>query len=166
VIGSDISAGMIDTARSLGGEDGAPVSWRQASALDLPFVDGALDAVICQQGVQFFPDASAGLREMARVTKPSGRSAITVWASIEQSPFFEAEFQTLAEECGADPALWSQSFVAGGTSAPLAASGSAFSRRRQGYRRLYRLDVRPPKSGIAKPSPSETAASDSRTPSG
>ena len=35
--------------------------------------DAAFDVVLCQQGVQFFPDRPAALREMRRVLVPGGR---------------------------------------------------------------------------------------------
>ena len=36
----------------------AASSWQQADAQSLPFPDGGFDAVVCQFGVMFFPDAS------------------------------------------------------------------------------------------------------------
>jgi len=38
----------------------------------LPFPDGSFDLVLCQQGLQFFPDRLLGLREMRRVLVPVG----------------------------------------------------------------------------------------------
>lgn len=50
-----------------------------ASAEALPFEDGAFDAAIAQLVVHFMADAVAGLREMARVTRPGGVVAACVW---------------------------------------------------------------------------------------
>jgi SAM-dependent methyltransferase len=46
--------------------------------------------VLCQQGVQFFPDRAAGLDQMRRVLMPGGRIALAVWGPIERSPGFAA----------------------------------------------------------------------------
>src|SRR5512145_260112 len=42
----------------------------QASAEDLPFADSSFDATLAQLVVHFMSDPVAGLREMARVTRP------------------------------------------------------------------------------------------------
>ena len=52
---------------------------RRASAEDLPFADEAFDAALAQLVVHFMADPVAGLREMARVTRPSGTVAACVW---------------------------------------------------------------------------------------
>ena len=48
-------------------------AWVQGSATTLPFATSGFDVVVCQQGVQFFPDRLAALREMHRVLRPGGR---------------------------------------------------------------------------------------------
>jgi len=52
---------------------------RRAPAEDLPFADDAFDLALAQLVVHFMADPVAGLREMARVTRPGGRVAATVW---------------------------------------------------------------------------------------
>src|SRR4051812_13364774 len=51
----------------------------QASAAGLPFRNDEFDAAIAQLVVHFMPDPVAGLREMARVTRPGGAVAACVW---------------------------------------------------------------------------------------
>jgi SAM-dependent methyltransferase len=51
----------------------------QASAEALPFGDGSFDAALAQLVVHFMSDPVAGLREMARVTRPGGVIAACVW---------------------------------------------------------------------------------------
>ena len=51
----------------------------QASAEDLPFADSSFDATLAQLVVHFMSDPVAGLREMARVTRPGGTVAACVW---------------------------------------------------------------------------------------
>src|SRR5687768_16583680 len=73
VVGIDVLPPMLAVARSLPVPDGASVEWREgdATALDLP--DSSFDLVICQQGLQFFPDRAATASEVLRVLAPGGR---------------------------------------------------------------------------------------------
>jgi SAM-dependent methyltransferase len=50
-----------------------------AAAEALPFADGAFDVALAQLVVHFMDDPVAGLREMARVTRPQGVVAACVW---------------------------------------------------------------------------------------
>jgi SAM-dependent methyltransferase len=50
-----------------------------ATAEALPFADHAFDATLSQLVVNFMGDAEAGVREMARVTRPGGVVASCVW---------------------------------------------------------------------------------------
>jgi SAM-dependent methyltransferase len=77
------------------------VEWREASADDIPFPDAAFDAVVCQQGLQFFPDLPAAVAEAARVTRRGGRVAATVWSPLERSPYFDAQIRAVEEILGA-----------------------------------------------------------------
>ena len=79
VAGIDLNPGMIAVARSLPPEAGAAIEWREASALALPFGSSSFDVVLCQQGLQFFPDRGLALREMRRVLRRGGRLALSVW---------------------------------------------------------------------------------------
>jgi SAM-dependent methyltransferase len=83
----DLNPGMLAVAGSLPAGD-APVGWVQASAGRLPFPDGSFEVVCCQLGLQFFPDRTAALAEMARALVPGGRLAVMVWRSIDHSPGF------------------------------------------------------------------------------
>jgi ubiquinone/menaquinone biosynthesis C-methylase UbiE len=84
VTGLDLNSGMLAVARSVPNE-GELVSWKEASALDLPFSSGHFDAVLCQLGLQFFPDQPKALREMRRVVRDSGRVALSVYSPIERT---------------------------------------------------------------------------------
>jgi ubiquinone/menaquinone biosynthesis C-methylase UbiE len=77
VAGADINPGMLAVARSTPA-GGVPIEWHEASVDALPFPDGAFDLVLCQLGLQFFPDRLAALREMRRVLAPSGRTLVLV----------------------------------------------------------------------------------------
>jgi SAM-dependent methyltransferase len=55
------------------------VDVREAPAERLPFPDDAFDVTLAQLVVHFMPDPVAGIREMARVTRPGGVVAACVW---------------------------------------------------------------------------------------
>jgi ubiquinone/menaquinone biosynthesis C-methylase UbiE len=81
VVGVDLNPAMIGVARSLPVPAGAPIEWLERDALDLRFEDVSFDVVLCQQGLQFFPDKAAAMREMRRVLKHGGRLALSVWTN-------------------------------------------------------------------------------------
>src|SRR5262245_49391877 len=56
------------------------IEWCEGSALALPFAQGEFGVVLCQFGLQFFPDPLAALREMRRVLAPDGRQGGSVFA--------------------------------------------------------------------------------------
>lgn len=85
VVGLDLNDGMLAVAR-LQPTSGAPIEWRQGSALSLPFADGSFDVILCQLGLQFFPDRHLALREVGRVLAPAGRIALSVYSAIERTP--------------------------------------------------------------------------------
>ena len=72
--------------------------------------------MICQQGIQFFPDVVEGLQEMARVTRSGGRVSATVWSGLADSPFFAVELAMLSEYCGTDPGVYQSAYIEGGPS--------------------------------------------------
>lgn len=104
VVGSDLNRAMIEYARDVSAEEWPEIEWEEASALDLPYETAAFDRVICQQGVQFFPDPGAGLREMGRVAASGGNVAITVWSELSSTPYFEALAEMLTQFAGVEPA--------------------------------------------------------------
>jgi len=82
VVALDLNPGMIRVAQSLPAPVGAPIEWLVGSALDLRLEDAGFDAVLCQQGLQFFPDKALALREMRRVLGRGGRLALSVWNNV------------------------------------------------------------------------------------
>lgn len=96
VVGVDCSSGMLEVAGRLPMPGEATVEWLEgdAGALDLP--DGAFDLVLCQQGLQFFPDRLAAAREMRRVLADDGRVVAAVWQGPEHHPLLEASTAAVA----------------------------------------------------------------------
>lgn len=70
---TDFSAGMLDGARAALAASELPFQFSQADAQDLPFPDGAFDAVIANHMLYHVPDRPRALREISRVLKPGGR---------------------------------------------------------------------------------------------
>jgi SAM-dependent methyltransferase len=101
VVGIDIDPGVIEVARRLAQDTGVPMEWYCASALKMPFPDAAFDLCLCLQGLQFFPDRQAGLSEIRRMLKPSGRLAASIWGPLEDNKGHYAVVQAL-EHHGVD----------------------------------------------------------------
>lgn len=72
----------------------------QARAEDLPFDEASFDAVLSQQGIQFFADRAAAVREMHRVLKPGGQVGASVWRGAEHQSVKGALVRALQEMFG------------------------------------------------------------------
>lgn len=88
VVATDISAAMLDVARSKPvTDDWATIEWVESPAVPLPVPDASVDIVTCQQGLQFFPDKVGALTEMHRALRAGGRAGVAVWTSVEDQIF-------------------------------------------------------------------------------
>ena len=101
VVGLDFNSGMLAVAR-LQPTTGTAIEWMEGSALNLPFPDSSFDVVLCQLGLQFFPDRPLALREMKRILAPSGRLALSVYSAIERTPGADAFARALDHCLGPD----------------------------------------------------------------
>jgi SAM-dependent methyltransferase len=101
IVATDLNQGMLDVASEEG--TARTVEWRLADALQLPFPDGAFDAVVCQFGTMFFPDKPRAFAEARRVLRPGGRFVFSVWDRIEVNEFADTVTQALAAMFPADP---------------------------------------------------------------
>lgn len=104
IVGLDINPGMVATARSLPQASGASFEWLEGTAVAMALPDAAFDLVLCQQGLQFFPDRPAALREMHRVLVAGGRLALSIWRAIEYSPGFALLADVLERHVGPEAA--------------------------------------------------------------
>lgn len=74
-VACDFSSGMLAAGAH------RAVSKVAGDGLALPFADGSFDAVTISFGLRNFADTRAGLREMARVTRPGGRLTIAEFST-------------------------------------------------------------------------------------
>jgi SAM-dependent methyltransferase len=81
VTGLDMNADMLAVAAARTAIEGSTISWRQGDAAALPFPAACFDVVLCQQGLQFFPDRARALEEMRRVLVPGGTVALCVFGA-------------------------------------------------------------------------------------
>jgi SAM-dependent methyltransferase len=79
VVGVDIASDLIAAARAKALDEGLAIEYRTGDAEALPFDDGEFDAVVSTVGVMFVSRPEAAAAELARVTKPGGRLALTTW---------------------------------------------------------------------------------------
>jgi ubiquinone/menaquinone biosynthesis C-methylase UbiE len=86
VVGLDLNPGMLAVARTTPQDGGPKIDWYEANVLSMPFLDGSFDVVLCQLGLQFFPDRPRALEEIFRVLVRGGRLALSVFTSIERTP--------------------------------------------------------------------------------
>lgn len=97
VTGMDNNPGMLAVAAA---RSRHAVRWQEADAQLLPFPDRSFDRVICQLGLQYFPDRLAAMRVMHRVLRPGGRAVVLVWRDLDHSPGFAALAIALASHAG------------------------------------------------------------------
>lgn len=93
IVGVDRSRATLSIARTV-----APaIDWREGDAARLPVgSDEYFDVVCCHQGLQFFSDRPAAIREMRRVLAPGGRIAVGTWRPVEEVPIIR-DLQKVAE---------------------------------------------------------------------
>ncbi|HTZ12190.1 MAG TPA: class I SAM-dependent methyltransferase [Mycobacterium sp.] len=81
VYGVDMSEGMLGQAHARS----ANVQWMRGPAEQLPFDDGALDAVVTTSAFHFF-DQTAALREFHRVLSSGGLAAVSTLSARQLLP--------------------------------------------------------------------------------
>ena len=101
IVATDLNQAMLDQALAIGTR--RPVEWRQADAMQLPFLDATFDAVVCQFGVMFFPDKSRAFLQARRVLKPGGVFIFNVWDQIRENEFADTVTTALASMFPEDP---------------------------------------------------------------
>ncbi|HEY2297638.1 MAG TPA: methyltransferase domain-containing protein [Jatrophihabitans sp.] len=101
VYGCDLSAEMLAAATEVPAASGAgAIEYLACPADELPLTDASVDAVACQQGLQFFPDQVGALAEMHRVARPGARLAVSVWRTIDRMPIYATLVEAAEEVLG------------------------------------------------------------------
>jgi ubiquinone/menaquinone biosynthesis C-methylase UbiE len=103
VTGLDLNPGMLAVARALPPPPGATITWVECSAVVMHVPDATFEVVLCQQGLQFFPDKPAALWEMHRVLVPGGRVVLSVWGTTVD-PYGLALWEAVERHVGTEAA--------------------------------------------------------------
>jgi SAM-dependent methyltransferase len=103
ITATDLNQQMIERGKARPGME--RVSWQQADAMTLAFLDAAFDLIICQFGVMFFPDKKASFREAQRVLAPGGTCLFVLWDNYDTMPDSPLWIATLkvGDMLGRDP---------------------------------------------------------------
>jgi ubiquinone/menaquinone biosynthesis C-methylase UbiE len=107
VMCTDPAAGMVEAAQAEAGRRGLRnIHFKQCSADDLPFPDGAFDVAVSRLSAMFFADPVTGVREALRVIVENGYVSFVVWGPKDANPFFSTitdAFDRLVEVPKQDP---------------------------------------------------------------
>lgn len=95
VVLTDLAEDMLAIAKENAERRGLTVEVKQCDVSELPFDNNSFDAISCRFGFMFFPDMQMAANEMARVLKPGGRIATTVWNVPEKNFWVTALMGTI-----------------------------------------------------------------------
>ena len=88
VLAIDFSANMLNSAADAVRKAGLTnVETRVMDAENLDLDADSFDAVICQSGLEAFPNPPKAIKEMRRVVKPGGKVAAIVFSTAEKNPW-------------------------------------------------------------------------------
>ncbi len=95
VFALDINSQMLELAKQNCKPWENHIEFIQGSCESLPISDATLDAVVCQQGFQFFPNKKMAASEIFRVLKPKGTAIISTWCPVSECEIFGIVCETL-----------------------------------------------------------------------
>jgi ubiquinone/menaquinone biosynthesis C-methylase UbiE len=104
IVATDLNQPMLDVAAEQFGS--GEVHFYQADAMDLPFLDGTFDLVVCQFGSMFFPDKVRGHSQARRVLMEGGHYLLAIWDAIERNDLSDAAQQALIRFFPDNPPLF------------------------------------------------------------
>ncbi|MCP4330018.1 MAG: class I SAM-dependent methyltransferase [Alphaproteobacteria bacterium] len=106
VMATDLVEEMLEGCRRRAAAAGiGNMSFQIADMEMLPFSDGRFDRVTSRFGIMFVPRADIALKEMLRVLKPGGRTAVLVWGPIAATTMFTALADAGRRVFGDDPSF-------------------------------------------------------------
>lgn len=79
VVSTDYVPDLLKHGRARAAAEGLTIDFQGADAEDLPFDDGAFDAVVSTFGVMFTPNQNRAAAELLRVCKSGGQIGIANW---------------------------------------------------------------------------------------
>ena len=86
VVITDLAEDMLEVAKEHARQrEIKNIEFLACDVCELPFADSSFDAISCRFGFMFFPDMLLAAKEMARVLKPGGRIATSVWNLPEKN---------------------------------------------------------------------------------
>jgi ubiquinone/menaquinone biosynthesis C-methylase UbiE len=104
VVASDISAAMLAAAAARPeGPGWAAIQYLECPASAIAAEDDSFDVVLCQHGLQFFPDRGAAAADMRRVARPGGTAVMSTWAAERPLGLFGPMIEALQETGMAEP---------------------------------------------------------------
>jgi ubiquinone/menaquinone biosynthesis C-methylase UbiE len=93
---TDLSEDMLVIAKENASRRGiSNIETIACDVCEMPFADNSFDAISCRFGFMFFPDMDLAAKEMARVLKPGGRIATSVWDVPEKNFWVTAIMGTI-----------------------------------------------------------------------
>ena len=95
IVGADVSAGMVDAARSR--TKSAEIEWLVADVETHAFGAGEFDAVISRFGVMFFSDPVRAFSNLLAATRPGGRLVAAVWRHRDRATAFAIPYAIVAD---------------------------------------------------------------------
>ena len=103
VIGADLAEPLLALARAKASVLGVrQIEFVEGDFRNLPYDDGAFDAVVCGFGIFFVPDMEAAAAELWRMVAPGGRLAITTWGPDLFAPMADTFFAAVRAELPPD----------------------------------------------------------------
>jgi ubiquinone/menaquinone biosynthesis C-methylase UbiE len=94
VVGVDISADMIDAARSRWNAENLEWWVADPGKDDLPLE--AFDAIISRFGMMFFTDPESAFRRLRTACRSGGRLVTSAWSHRDDAPYFAVPYRILA----------------------------------------------------------------------
>jgi SAM-dependent methyltransferase len=99
---SDVAAEMTEIAAaraSAAGLDNVSTAVLDIEEIDQP--DGAFDVVVCRHGLMFAVEPDRAAAEIARVLRPGGRVALSVWGPRDENPWLGVVLDAVSAQIAA-----------------------------------------------------------------
>jgi len=111
VVSTDYVGTLLDRGRERAAADRLAITFQEADAEALPFVDASFDVVLSTFGVMFTPNQEQAARELRRVCRPGGKIGLANWTP---DSFIGQLFKTIGRYVPPapgvkSPALWGTS---------------------------------------------------------